>query len=80
MDISGRVSASPGPEIDGAASVVFEIETVPLLGGVYEISVGLHNHDVSVSYDHREGAASFRVENESGLVGLVDFPLSASWH
>lgn len=70
---------SPGPTVDGVGSMRFKIDGVPLLGGVYDISVGLHNHDVSVSYDHREGAASFRVEHDTGLVGLVDMPLSADW-
>lgn len=75
---SDLLDAAPGT-LDGKGQVVLRLEEVPLLGGIYDVSVGLHNHDVSVSYDHREQAQSFRVENTTRLDGRVQIPVSARW-
>ena len=59
--------------------MVLRLPSVPLLGGTYFISVGLHNHDVSISYDHRETVLDFRVENSTVLEGTTLLPVEVDW-
>ena len=56
--------------------VVFDLANVPLLDGDYEISLGIHSHDVGEEYDHIEGQHRIQVMNPSKVMGRVQFPLS----
>ncbi len=79
LGVNSDLLDSAPNSVDGTGTVVIRLESVPLLGGSYSIALGLHNHDVSVSYDHREEAASFRVENSTPLDGRVQIPVSIRW-
>ena len=76
---SDRLDAAPTRKLDGDGSVVLRLPSVPLLGGTYFVSVGLHNHDVSISYDHRETVLDFRVENSTVLEGTTLLPVEVDW-
>ena len=76
---SDRLGEAPTAKLDGDGTVILRLATVPLLGGTYFVSVGLHNHDVSVSYDHRETVLDFRVENSTVLEGTTLLPVSVEW-
>ena len=60
--------------IEGSGRVTFTIDRVPLLGGTYPFSIGVHNHDSSTVYDFSD-AASFEVRNPDMTIGLVDLPV-----
>lgn len=77
---SDRLDTPPDAKLEGDGTVVLRLESLPLLGGTYFISVGLHNHDVSVSYDHRETVLDFRVENSTVLEGTTMIPVSVDWN
>lgn len=76
---SDGLGQAPGEPLDGEGSVVIRLESVPLLGGNYTISLGLHDHDVSTSYDHRENVLDFRVENSTVLEGTTLIPTTVTW-
>jgi ABC-2 type transport system ATP-binding protein len=61
--------------VRGAGEVEFAIDRVPLLDGVYVVSLGIHSHDTGISYDHRDQRDFLEVLNPSKTVGLVHFPL-----
>ncbi len=63
--------------IEGRGEVVFELERVPLLDGVYEIHLGIHNRDGGTSYDFRGGQDFVQVLNPTRTIGLVHFPVTA---
>jgi len=63
-----------GP-VEGTGEVAFGLERVPLLDGVYQVNLGIHNHDGGTSYDHREAKDFFEVLNPGKTIGLVHFPL-----
>jgi ABC-2 type transport system ATP-binding protein len=76
---SDRLDQGPTGKLEGEGVVVLRLESVPLLGGTYFVSLGLHNHDVSVSYDHRETVLDFRVENSTVLEGTTLLPVAVDW-
>lgn len=76
---SDRLDAAPGTALAGTGTVTLRLESLPLLGGTYFVSLGLHNHDVSVSYDHRETVLDFRVENSTVLEGTTLIPVAVDW-
>jgi ABC-2 type transport system ATP-binding protein len=61
--------------VRGSGEVTFAIDRVPLLDGVYVVSLGIHSHDSGISYDHRDQRDFLEVLNTSKTVGLVHFPL-----
>lgn len=69
-----------GEEIDrveGDGEVVFELGRVPLLDGVYEVHLGIHNRDGGTSYDFRGGQDFVQVLNPGRTIGLVHIPVTA---
>ncbi len=66
----------PIDEVHGTGEVVFDLAAVPLLDGDYEISLGIHSHDVGEEYDHVEGEHRIQVMNPTKIMGRVKFPLS----
>ena len=61
--------------VRGSGEVTFAIERVPLLDGVYVVSLGIHSHDSGISYDHRDQRDFIEVMSNSNTIGLVHFPL-----
>src|SRR5581483_2695628 len=41
-------------KVHGRGEARFDLDRVPLLDGTYKVSLGIHNHDGGVEYDHRE--------------------------
>lgn len=61
--------------VDGPGEVVFRLGRVALMDGIYEIHLGVHDHDLGRSYDHRAGQDFFEIMNPGKGLGLVHFPL-----
>ena len=61
--------------VRGSGEVTFALGRVPLLDGVYLVSLGVHSHDSGIEYDHRDQRDFLEVLNPSKTVGLVHFPL-----
>jgi hypothetical protein len=61
--------------IRGEGEIAFAIDRVPLLDGIYVVSLGIHSHDSGTSYDHRDQRDFLEVLNPSKTIGLVHFPL-----
>ena len=59
----------------GKARVVFTIDGLLLLNGVYEIDIGAHTADGSVVYAHVETAARFAVVGPSRDTGVAHLPV-----
>ncbi|MGH1503717.1 MAG: ABC transporter ATP-binding protein [Acidimicrobiales bacterium] len=75
---SDRLSCEPGP-IEGRLTASIELASVPFLDGRFDVSVGLHDHDVATSYDQREQAVSFTVQNQLPLEGRVVADVGVCW-
>jgi hypothetical protein len=60
-----------------AGVVVFELEDVPLMGGHYFLTLGIHSRDGGTSYDHRDQLERFEVKHTSSAIGRVQFPMKA---
>jgi ABC-2 type transport system ATP-binding protein len=58
-----------------AGVVVFEIESVPLMGGHYFLTLGIHSRDGGTSYDHRDQLDRFEVKHTSSAIGRVQLPM-----
>ncbi len=69
------------PEGSRAGSVTYRIDHLPLLDGVYQISVAAHHRDDIPMYDYHDRLYTFRVDNRSGRVreryGLMS--MMGSW-
>ncbi len=67
------------PYLDGAGSVDYVIERLPLNPGRYELTVAIYNHDSTMAIDHHHRLYPFEVRsrtdwNEEGVVHI-----SAQW-
>ncbi len=62
-------------DVYGRGEIVFVLDRVPLLDGVYVVSLGIHNHTTGVSYDHRDQKDFLEVMNPGKTMGLVHFPM-----
>jgi hypothetical protein len=71
------VMGNPIERIGRSGKVVFEIEHVPLLDGVYSIGIGCHSHDGAAIYGERAERDFFAVANATRSEGLVYFPVHA---
>jgi ABC-2 type transport system ATP-binding protein len=76
MGVNSDLVGVPIDEVHGTGEVVFDLAHVPLLDGDYEISLGIHSHDVGEEYDHIEGQHRIQVMNPTKVMGRVQFPLS----
>jgi ABC-2 type transport system ATP-binding protein len=68
---------TPIGTVEGAGTVAFEIERVPLMDGVYMIHLGAHSRDGGTSYDHRAEKDVLEVASKGRTEGIVYFPLHA---
>jgi ABC-2 type transport system ATP-binding protein len=59
--------------VSGYGELAFELGTVPLLDGLYEVHVGVHSSDGGIEYDHRAGKDFLQVLNPGATIGLVNF-------
>ena len=70
--ISGPNTAFSGvhlPTVVGAGTVQYRIPFIPLLDGMYEFSVALHNEADTEMFDYHDRTYPFRVVNPSGGIG-----------
>jgi lipopolysaccharide transport system ATP-binding protein len=69
--VFGQNSKAAGVDIalSDTGVIEFTIPELPLLQGRYEISVALHNDDVSTIYDHFDRAHSFSVYHNPAMPG-----------
>ena len=61
----------------GTGEVLFEFLDVPLLDGMYAISLGIHDTN-GVEFDHRDQLDRVAVESRGRMSGRVAFPLRVS--
>ncbi len=61
--------------VEGRGTCRFVFERIPLLDGVYLVSVGIHSHDGELIYDQREEKDTIEVMSQGRDVGLVHFPV-----
>ena len=66
--------------VKGDGEVVFDLGPVPLLDGDYDISVGIHTHDLGEEYDHRENLDRFQVMNPTRVMGRSYFAMNIEHH
>jgi ABC-2 type transport system ATP-binding protein len=69
------VIGSPVDSVHGDGEIVFEIRSLPLLEGLFELSLGIHDHDGGISYDHRAEKEHLEVMNPGRSQGLVSMPI-----
>lgn len=65
-------------EVSGSGEVTFDFERVPLNSGIYPVSIGIHNQDGGIEYDHRDQLDHFEVSNPHYSEGRVVFPMTAT--
>ncbi len=70
-----RIGRTPLPPLSPGdrLRVTYDMERLPLLAGVYRLTLAAHPVIHSLTYDHLEQAVEFRVTDESGRTGLFDF-------
>jgi lipopolysaccharide transport system ATP-binding protein len=71
LHITGPNTAFFGLEIKvepGSGGVIYTIPSVPLLEGLYNITVALVNRDGNIILDHRDRYYPFRIENRGHKV------------
>jgi ABC-2 type transport system ATP-binding protein len=61
----------------GRGEVVFDLLEVPLLDGMYAVSLGIHDTN-GVEFDHRDQLERVAVESHGRLSGRVAFPVRVS--
>jgi len=61
--------------VEGDGEIVFRVHSVPLLEGLFELSLGVHDHDGGTSYDHRAEREHLEVMNPGQSLGLVSMPI-----
>ena len=57
--------------VEGEGTLRFDFARVPLLDGIYTVSIGIHSHDVATIYDHHSAGHTFQVTNPGIAAGLV---------
>lgn len=71
------------PDIEGTGHVDYNIEKLPLLAGMYDVTVALTGADITETLDHQHRAYSFYVQPTPGLAerwGLINIPAAWSFH
>ncbi len=74
----GTNSELTGDDVDfveGRGSCRFAFERIPLLDGVYLVSIGIHSYDGELIYDQRAEQDTIEVLSHGREVGLVHFPV-----
>ncbi|WP_342410235.1 ABC transporter ATP-binding protein [Paenibacillus sp. FSL R10-2778] len=59
------------PDIRGRHKVKYVISSLPLLGGTYQLDVGLFNNEGIVCLDYKQDVVSFNITNKYFSEGLV---------
>jgi hypothetical protein len=62
--------------LDGPGEVVFAFDQVPLLDGVYSVTLCATSHDGAYIYDWHEQRYQFEVRDPDRGFGSVDFPVT----
>ncbi len=78
-----RFSGLEIPYIDGTGHVDYHIDNLPLLAGMYDVTVALTGADIAETLDHQHRAYSFYVQPTPGLAerwGLIHIPAEWSFH
>jgi lipopolysaccharide transport system ATP-binding protein len=78
-----RFSGLDIPYIDGTGHVDYHIDNLPLLAGMYDVTVALTGADIAETLDHQQRAYSFYVQPTPGLAerwGLIHIPAAWSFH
>ena len=57
-----RLGGCDIPFVEGEGEVHYHIEHLPLLPGVYHLTVSVHDYNFIYTYDHHERLYSFRVQ------------------
>jgi ABC-2 type transport system ATP-binding protein len=68
----------PVGTVSGATSFRFDIASVPLLDGVYDLAIGAHTTDGGVLYDQRDQAGRFDVLSGHHSEGVVAFDVDVT--
>jgi ABC-type polysaccharide/polyol phosphate transport system ATPase subunit len=65
--------------VEGCGAVEYQVSFLPLLGGTYELTIGVFDHTHTITYDYHDRAFSFTVKQENckEMYGLVYMP--ANW-
>ncbi|HNB51600.1 MAG TPA: ABC transporter ATP-binding protein [Anaerolineales bacterium] len=75
------VSNQPVPRIDGKGTVIYTCERLPLLAGLYQVSVAAVNKENTELFDYHDRLYSFRVVNDPKKVkeSLGLFTFDGNW-
>ena len=57
--------------VEGDGTLEFGFDHIPLLDGIYTVSIGIHSHDVATIYDHHSAGHTFQVTNPGVAAGMV---------
>ena len=71
------------PVIEGKGYVDYSIQELPLLSGIYDVTVAVTGAEIGDVLDHQHRAYSFHVQPTPGLAerwGLLNVPASWSFH
>jgi teichoic acid transport system ATP-binding protein len=52
------------PNTLGRHKVIYKIPNMPLLGGVYDIDVGIFTHESIICLDYKQAIAQFTIRNK----------------
>ncbi|MEP6776766.1 MAG: Wzt carbohydrate-binding domain-containing protein, partial [Chloroflexota bacterium] len=78
-----RFSGLQIPFIEGTGHVDYHVDHLPLLAGMYDVTVALTGADIAETLDHQHRAFSFYVQPTPGLAerwGLINIPAEWSFH
>jgi ABC-2 type transport system ATP-binding protein len=70
-----EIEEHPVGRLDGPGEIVFAFDSVPLLDGSYDLTIGIHSPDESTVYDWWEQKSRFQVMNPTKKQGEVSLPL-----
>jgi ABC-type polysaccharide/polyol phosphate transport system ATPase subunit len=73
----GHLFEPTPPPPGGQGEIVYSVPRLPLLAGSYSLSVALVRMPAGSPFDHLEQSFPFRVIDEAGRPGLIDF--GGSW-
>jgi lipopolysaccharide transport system ATP-binding protein len=71
------------PAIEGTGHVDYRIESLPLLAGIYDVTVAVTGEEIGDVLDHQHRAYSFHVQPTPGMDerwGLLNIPAEWSFH
>jgi ABC-2 type transport system ATP-binding protein len=70
-----EIEGQPVGRLEGPGEIVFAFDSVPLLDGSYDLTIGIHSPDESTVYDWWEQKSRFQVMNPTKKQGAVSLPL-----